>query len=222
MSDFTMVDGRKCRYSTKEIAADVRKALKKEFPECKFSVTSKYFAGGSEMNVRLMEAPFPIFREDTTNEHVKWFLENGYCDVNHFWIGRDHHCEESGYTPRAVAVLRKANEIANAENWDNSDPMTDYFDVNFYFHMGVGRYDRPFICTDEESGELESEEEEGNEEPEILTFSRSEEKAAPEHKATVLDFIRDDSVIDAIATAGLPDPEEEDREEPPIGFLFNC
>jgi len=29
-------------------------------------------------------------------------------------------------------------------NYDNSDSQSDYFDVNFYLNIGIGRYDKPF------------------------------------------------------------------------------
>jgi hypothetical protein len=43
---------------TKEIAAEVRKHLKKKFKDCKFSITIERYAGGSSINARLMEGPF--------------------------------------------------------------------------------------------------------------------------------------------------------------------
>lgn len=36
-------------------------------------------------------------------------------------------------------------EVINAENHDNSDIMTDYFDVGFYFEMSVGEWNKPYI-----------------------------------------------------------------------------
>lgn len=35
----------------------------------------------------------------------------------------------------------------NDGNHDNSDVMSDYFDVGWYVDVNVGRWDRPFVCT---------------------------------------------------------------------------
>ena len=51
-------------YDTTAIAKMVRQQLKKEFPTCKFSVTSKWFSGGSSISVALMTAPFQVFARD--------------------------------------------------------------------------------------------------------------------------------------------------------------
>lgn len=40
--------------------------------------------------------------------------------------------------------LQQIFSIANAGNYDNSDPMTDYFDVGWYVWLKVGDYDRPY------------------------------------------------------------------------------
>ena len=53
----------------------------------------------------------------------------------------------NGYflTEQAVEMLNAAIEISNRENWDNSDAQIDHFDVNYYFHLAIGKWNRPFI-----------------------------------------------------------------------------
>ena len=36
-------------------------------------------------------------------------------------------------------------QIVNQYNYDNSDSQTDYFDVNFYTHLNLGKWNKPFI-----------------------------------------------------------------------------
>ena len=48
-------------------------------------------------------------------------------------------------TAEAWEVLKQADEIGNARNWDNSDSMTDYFDVNYYFDLHIGKWNQPFV-----------------------------------------------------------------------------
>jgi len=116
------------RLTTKEIAGLIRKQLKKEFPECKFSVRYKSFSGGSEINVSLMAAKFKVFNIGT-----------GYLQVNHYWLDK-----QKELTPEAVKVLKRVTKIVNSYNYDDSDPQIDYFNTNFYFMLEIGKWDRFF------------------------------------------------------------------------------
>ena len=79
-------------YSTKEIAAIIRKNLRARFPMCKWSITSDY----NSICIDLLASPF---------------------------------CSESD---EIKAIIHYAYKFAESYNYDNSDSMTDYFDVNFY------------------------------------------------------------------------------------------
>lgn len=111
---------------TKEIAKEIRQELKKEFPKFKFSVTSDY----NSITVTLMEGPVSPFANDD---------QEGYEQLNHYYLEDDLRLKEG-----ARKMLQKVNQIANRENYDNSDHMTDYFDVGFYFNLHIGKWDRPF------------------------------------------------------------------------------
>lgn len=52
----------KINLSYTEIASLIRKRLKLEFPECKFSVTKKTYSGGGYISISLMKAPFDVFK----------------------------------------------------------------------------------------------------------------------------------------------------------------
>ena len=54
-------------------------------------------------------------------------------DVNHYNIDADQTL-----TDRAKEVLKNACDFVMSYNFDDSDPMTDYFCTNFYLHLGVG------------------------------------------------------------------------------------
>jgi hypothetical protein len=144
------------------IAKMIREQLKQEFPKCKFSVTSEWYSGGSSITVALMSAPFEAIVE---SDH--W--EKGYAQLNHYQLyrsfeeqsGGENHmmvisnewrrlpdgvavCNGAYITEKAWAVLQRAVQIGQAQNWDNSDSMTDYFDVNYYFHINIGKWNKPF------------------------------------------------------------------------------
>ena len=139
--------------SVKDIAATVRQNLKAEFPACKFSVTVK---DGRSLTVALMQAPFKVFEKDTTIYGNK---NDGSAQLNHHFMTHDraerydyqtgqvvHRCNGGVFmTEKAWAVMVRACEIGNAENWDKSDIQTDYFNCNYYFNLNIGKWDKPVI-----------------------------------------------------------------------------
>lgn len=115
----------------KTIAKEIRTELKKAYKGFKFSVTIERYSMGQSLTVNVMEAPFQICEDGSTSKQV-----------NHVWLEKSEL-----FTQKGKALLKKITEIANRDNWDNSDSMTDYFDVNFYFHLEVGKWNKPFQAT---------------------------------------------------------------------------
>ena len=118
-----------------DVAKKLRKWMKEEFPKCKFSVRISRYSMGQSMTVALMAAPFSVF----TGGYWKEDIDAGYRQVNHYYIENDE-C----LTEKAKAVLKKVAARVSSFNYDDSDSMIDYFDTDFYFHLEVGKWDRPF------------------------------------------------------------------------------
>lgn len=110
------------RLDTKTICAEVRAHLKARFPECKFSIRK----GGYESIYACIEAA-PYSRE-WIPEDADAVREYGYC--RRFCA----HWEDS---PALAAVLAYCDAYLQSYNYDNSDIMTDYFDVNFYGDFAI-------------------------------------------------------------------------------------
>jgi len=106
-------------YITTEAVKEIRNELKKEFPNIKFSVVRDNY---SSVDVSIMQSD----------------LEFGfdYKQINHYHLDSYPHKE----------ILEKIKEICNRNNFDKSDSMTDYFHVGYYFHLSVGKWDKPYIC----------------------------------------------------------------------------
>lgn len=120
----------------KEIAKLVRESLKKEFPACKFSVTFERYSMGQSLNVSLMAAPFEAFQDG-----------RNYAQLNQYQLKNDASgflCNGTTLTPEAWPVLCRVVEIVGAFNYDESDPQTDYYSVNFHFEIGIGRWNKNF------------------------------------------------------------------------------
>lgn len=155
--------------TTVEIAKLIRKDLKAEFPECKFSVTSHSASMCSEISVSLMESPYPAYmtaeeikeaRKDSSlwndyshplNKHYNINVNGKYYNVNfmtNFTEQRGLTDEEFEAfcntvnipTEKMTAILKKADAIVNKYRYNDCDGMIDYFDTNFYyFDCSIGK-----------------------------------------------------------------------------------
>ena len=61
-----------------------------------------------------------------------------YIDVNTYWI--DTH-----YTGKVKNFLLELKAAMMSGNHNNSDIMTDYFDVGWYIDINVGNWNKPYI-----------------------------------------------------------------------------
>lgn len=121
--------------SIKEIAAEVRQTLKREFPNAEFSVTVKHFSMGCSMTVSLMKSPFQIMKEAGKN----------YVQLNQFQFldtCGSNYCDS--LTPEGFGFMKKVTAVALKEHWSDSDSTTDYHNTNFYLHLQIGKWDKPY------------------------------------------------------------------------------
>jgi len=156
--------------SYKEIAKLVRQELKEKFPECKFSVTKESYSGGGSISIALMEAPFNPFSqltdeirdkienntrrsfgnnwESIMEQSIQNFIttttERKHYEINHFYI------DDAFYlTEQTREIMTLALGILQKYNFDDSDAMIDYFHTNFYVNIGIGKWDKPFLQTNQ-------------------------------------------------------------------------
>lgn len=145
----------------KDIAKEIRTRLK-DLKDCKFSVTIDRYTGGQALHISLMAAPFEAFGK--LPEDYCCLVRNrerGYLEES------THACKERGNTQlnpysftdtekesrinngavltrEAWLVMRRAKEIAQEYNYSDSDAMIDYFNVNFYLCLNIGKWDKSF------------------------------------------------------------------------------
>jgi len=115
--------------STEEVKVK-RKQLKDSFPRkkgWKFSVRND---NNTTIVVSILEAPFK-FKEFLDGRKSK--------NVNHFYINSQFNCEEER------EAINSIFEMISSDNYNNSDSMTDYFDVGFYMNLSIGKWDKPFL-----------------------------------------------------------------------------
>ncbi len=119
-----------CNYkgqNSREIVPIIRKWLKETYPGCRFSVRRD---GYSSIFVTLMSADFEAFPKGSGTVH---------CSINHYRID-----SEKGITDRAREVMTNVRDFVMSYNYDDSDPMTDYFNTNFYLTLGIGKWSSPY------------------------------------------------------------------------------
>lgn len=110
-----------------EIVELVRAWLKETYPGYKFSVRRENY---HSIHIQLMKADFEAFTKESGKVQG---------DVNHYHIGSD-----KSLTDRAKDVMVNICDFIMSYNFDDSDPMTDYFHTNFYLTLGIGSYKQPY------------------------------------------------------------------------------
>lgn len=110
-----------------ETAKTIRQEIRNAFKGTgvKVSVRGRDYLS---IDAAILEAPFDVLNNGST-----------YEQLNHFYYEEDDRLTEEG-----KAVCRKIMQIMRKYHYDKSDAMIDYFDTNFYIHLEVGNWDRPF------------------------------------------------------------------------------
>ena len=73
----------------------------------------------------------------TTGTTDTWVTEKQSIDVNTYWY-QDH------FSGRAKQFLSEVITAMHVGNHDNSDIMTDYFDVGWYIDVNIGNWKQPY------------------------------------------------------------------------------
>lgn len=121
-------------YITAAEVSEIRKALKAEFPNVKFSVALSSGHLGVDVNVMSSKD------QDFSAIVDKW----GTAQINeyhlHFYPGHEK------FLQRVIDIIKLAPAKAEGgrEWFDKSDAMTDYFHTAFYIHLGIGKWNKPY------------------------------------------------------------------------------
>ena len=82
---------------------------------------------------------------------------NEVCGNDHYQVSRGFTPNKSGYdnvnpyhyqnhySGKALKFLSEVMPLMNKGNHDNSDLMTDYFDVGWYVDVNIGKWDKPYV-----------------------------------------------------------------------------
>lgn len=114
--------------SNSEIIEIIRKWLKETYPRYRFSVRREHY---NSFYIYLMQADFSPFKPEAGN--IVHRQINHYSIKSNEWL-----------TDRAKEIFLNVYEFIKSYHFDDSDSMTDYFNTNFYLHLGVGTYKNPY------------------------------------------------------------------------------
>ena len=147
----------------KDIAKAVKQQLKKEYPTCVFSVVTERYSMGQSLHVSLMQNDFKIIRDfkdipevallhigtGYTEEQIKQRQEEKHHQLNQYTFNEEYDidkwCNGVFLTKEGHDLFKRVGEIVNQYNYNDSDIQTDYFDVNFYLSLNIGKWDKPYI-----------------------------------------------------------------------------
>lgn len=116
--------------TNKMIAKEIRKELKEDeiTKNCKWSVKSSV----RNISVTLISGPEEAFVDPETD----------YVDVNQYWIKAK---KDDRLTSWAESTIIAALDIVQDYQLHDCDSSIDYFHVNFWLDISIGRWDKPYI-----------------------------------------------------------------------------
>lgn len=115
-----------------EVLALIKRDLRDALPKgVKISVRREVSTYADKIDVRVMSAP---------EEVVDWQKCSQYEQEERYI----HFIWPRNLTAFGEKVFTLIQSIILSYRYNDSDIMTDYFDTNFYYEMGAGRFQKPF------------------------------------------------------------------------------
>lgn len=137
------------RISLKEIAVLVREFCKDFYSDCRFSVTTDYFANGCSLDIALTEGPQAAYKapaewtEDEQDEARR--QEYRWKEIHESAEAIERHRATLFLSDYIKEATEAVADFANSYNYSDCDGQIDYFNVNFWFHgVKIGKWDKPY------------------------------------------------------------------------------
>jgi len=114
-------------YISTERVSEIRKEIKKEFPEFKFSIRNRHH---STICVSILAGPIEMITTDNLRRNER---------VNHYYIDKDYED-----TPEVRDILQKIYKIMNKGNYTVCED-GDYGSIpSFYCDIEIGDWNKPY------------------------------------------------------------------------------
>jgi len=133
-------------YISAEDVKHIRNELKKELPQYKFSVVRDHH---SSVSISLMKGPafndyeyFDRYNNTITTANLS---DGEHHQINQFHLEDFYGKENADILSKIDTISRTAPAKNGGKVWYNdSDIMTDYFDIAYYVHISVGKWNKPY------------------------------------------------------------------------------
>ena len=122
-------------YMSQDRKKQIKEALKEVVPmDWKWSLSVD---NHSTLVLTVQNAPINLL--EMLSDKYGYQKAAGYADVNTYYLkSAFENYEEIG------DIFSSILDVMNGGNHDNSDSVTDYFDVGWYNTIRLGKYDKPF------------------------------------------------------------------------------
>ena len=133
-------------YISTDDVKHIRNELKKELPQYKFSVVRDHH---SSVSIALMKGPafndyeyFDRYNNTITTANLS---DGEHHQINQFHLEDFYGKENAEILSKIDTISRTAPAKNGGKVWYNdSDIMTDYFDIAYYVHISVGKWNKPY------------------------------------------------------------------------------
>ena len=124
-----------------DIAKQIRKDLKEEFKkDFKFSVQTNTYAGWWSIDLYILKWNIDFYTPEYTRAFILYWdtcLQRYRDEMDSLYSER--------YTREGKNAIAKVERIHNQYNHNNSDSMTDYYDVNYAWQVKIWKWDHEYI-----------------------------------------------------------------------------
>ena len=133
-------------YLSAEDVKHIRVALKKEFPQYKFSVTRDGHLG---VMIAFMKGPkfaeYEYFDRYANETKVGNLSDGEHHQINQHWLEEFYGKENAKILDKIHVIAKTAPAKNGGKVWYNdSDAMIDYFDIAYYIHINVGKWNKQY------------------------------------------------------------------------------
>jgi hypothetical protein len=122
-----------------KIAAELKKVMPKDW---KWTLGVRHH---STIILNIWSSPIDLLAHIEEN-HKKAYPEHQREKKAVAWDVNEYHLDKQ-FSGTLLDLFKKVVAALNTDNFDKSDPMSDYFHVGHYVDINIGRWDKPFICT---------------------------------------------------------------------------
>ena len=133
-------------YISTEDVKHIRNELKKELPQYKFSVVRDHH---SSVTISLMKGPafndYEYFDRYNNVTKTANLSDGEHHQINQYHLEDFYGKENAEILSKIDTISRTAPAKNGGKVWYNdSDIQTDYFDIAYYVHISVGKWNKPY------------------------------------------------------------------------------